>query len=129
MRLEEDVDTLPWRVCRDVRSVRSMVAQSGCAATRSMRAAAAAMVEPAGSFDAPRCSWHVQRVARGGSSVGARIAFGGASLEAASPRTPGEVPEARGVVELLTGCDEGHGVPSEARSEARDDLRTRARAR
>ena len=56
-------------------------------------------------------------------------AFGGASLEAASPRTPGEVPEARGVVELLAGCDEGHGVPSEARSEARDDLRTRARAR
>ena len=91
-----------------------------------MRAAAAAMVEPAGSFDAPR---HVLRIARGGSSVGARIAFGGASLEAASIRTPGEVPEARGVVELLVGYDEGHGVPSEARSEARDDLRTRARAR
>ena len=94
-----------------------------------MRAAAAAMVEPAGSFDAPRCSWHVQRVARGGSSVGARIAFGGASLEAASPRTPGEVPEARGVVELLTGCDEGHGGPSEARAAASDDLRTRVSAR
>ena len=93
-----------------------------------MRAAAAAILEPAGSFDAPRCSWHVQRVARGGLSVGARIVFGGASLEAASPRTPGEVPEARGVVELLAGYDEGHGVPSEARSEARDDLRTRKSA-